>query len=170
MPSPTRLYWGKKYSNLPKLQLNRVQLDSWQWFLQVGIPDAISEITPVEDFTGKNWILEFSRHSVEKPSLTPQYALQKGLTYASALRVAAKLTNRQTGKETQGEVFLGDIPQMTDRGTFIINGVERAVINQIVRSPGVYFGAELDAASGRLLHTAELRPVRGTWLEPIPQT
>ena len=165
MPSPTRLYWGKKYSNLPKLQLNRVQLDSWQWFLQVGIPDAISEITPVEDFTGKNWILEFSRHSVEKPSLTPQYALQKGLTYASALRVAAKLTNRQTGKETQGEVFLGDIPQMTDRGTFIINGVERAVINQIVRSPGVYFGAELDAASGRLLHTAELRPVRGTWLE-----
>jgi DNA-directed RNA polymerase subunit beta len=165
MLQPSRLYWGKSYTNLPHLNLNQIQLDSWRWFLEKGIKESIAEINPVEDFTGKNWTLEFLEHSVEKPTMTPQYALTKGLTFSSALRVQAKLTNKQTSKEIAGEVFLGDIPQMTDRGTYIINGVERAVINQIVRSPGVYFGAELDAASGRLLHTAELRPIRGTWLE-----
>lgn len=163
--SPQRLYWGNTYSNVPALNLTHVQKESWQWFLDHGIRESLSEITPIEDFTGKNWLLEFSGHSVEKPTLTPQHALSKGLTYSSALRINAKLTNRQTGKVSSGEVFLGEIPQMTDRGTFVINGVERAVINQIVRSPGAYFGVELDPASGRLLHTAELRPIRGTWLE-----
>lgn len=163
--SAKRQYWGKEYSELPPLNLNQIQLDSWRWFLETGIAQSISEITPLEDFTGKNWLLELGSHSIEKPNLTPQMALQKGLTYSCPLRVSVKLTNKQTNKTTSGEVFLGDFPQMTDRGTFIINGVERAVINQLVRSPGVYFGAELDAASGRLLHTAELRPIRGTWLE-----
>jgi len=165
MPNTNRIYWGKTYSNLPTLNLNQVQLDSWVWFLEVGIKDSISEISPIEDFTGKNWHLEFMDHWIEKPNLTPQQALYKGLTYSSALRIQTKLINKQTGKESIGEVFLGDFPQMTDRGTFIINGVERTVINQIVRSPGVYFGADLDVASGRVLHTAELRPIRGTWLE-----
>ena len=160
-----RQYWGKPSGQLPPLNLNSIQLDSWKWFLETGIKDAVSEITPVEDFTGKNWLLEFSDHSLDKPSLTPQGALQKGLTYSIPLRVKVKLLNKQTQKTSLGEVFLGDIPQMTDRGTFIVNGVERVVINQIVRSPGVYFGADLDAASGRMLHTAELRPIRGTWLE-----
>ena len=160
-----REYWGKDYTNIPETNLNKIQKDSWQWFQDFGIRESISEINPIEDFTGKNWILEFIGHSIEKPTLTPQQALKKGLTFSTALRVSTKLTNRQTGKTTSGEVFLGDLPQMTDRGTFIINGVERAVINQMVRSPGVYFGAELDPASGRILHTAELRPIRGTWLE-----
>jgi DNA-directed RNA polymerase subunit beta len=160
-----REYWGNNYSGVPDLNLTQIQKESWQWFLDHGIRESLSEITPIEDFTGKNWILELSGHSVEKPSLTPQYALTKGLTYSSALRINAKLTNRQTGKVTSGEVFLGDFPQMTERGTFVINGVERAVIIQMVRSPGAYFGVDLDPATGRLLHTAELRPVRGTWLE-----
>ena len=163
--SSQRLYWGKDYPNLPKLNLNDVQLESWQWFLKTGIPQAISEVSPIEDFTGKNWTLSFGAHSVEKPNLTAAHALKKGLTYSAPLRVATSLTNKVTAKTTQAEVFLGDLPQMTTRGTFIINGVERVVINQIVRSPGVYFGAELDATSGRVLHTAELRPIRGTWLE-----
>ena len=120
---------------------------------------------PIEDFTGKNWLLEFGTYSVEKPSITSLHAIRKGLTYSSALRIRTQLTNKQTGKIASGEVFLGEIPHMTLRGTFIVNGVERAVINQIIRSPGVYFGVELDAASGKLLHTAELRPIRGTWLE-----
>ena len=163
--SNQRLYWGKDYTNLPQLNLNQVQLESWQWFLKTGISQAISEITPLEDFTGKNWTLEFGGHFVEKAKLTAAHALKKGLTYSAPLRVVAKLTNKITQKATTTEVFLGDLPQMTTRGTFIINGVERVVINQIVRSPGVYFGSELDAASGRLLYTAELRPIRGTWLE-----
>ena len=133
--------------------------------MKTGIPSAISEISPIEDFTGKNWLLEFGAHSIEKPTLTPQLAMHKGLTFSAPLRVQAKLTNKQTGKTASGEVFLGDVPQMTEKGTFVINGVERAIINQIVRSPGVYFGSQLDAASGRVLHTAELRPIRGTWLE-----
>ncbi len=165
MSKASRLYWGKSYPNIPELNLNQLQKESWQWFLETGIKKSLKEIIPIEDFTGKNWTLEFLDHSVEKPSITPQQALKKGLTYSSSLRIQAKLTNLQTGKSTSGEVFLGDLPQMTDRGTFVINGVERAIINQIVRSPGAYFGAELDAASGRILHNAELRPIRGTWLE-----
>lgn len=165
MKSAQRIYWGKSYTNLPKLNLTQIQLDSWRRFLEEGIGNALVEITPIEDFTGKNWTLQLGNHFIEKPNLSPQQALEKGLTFSSPLRLQAKLTNKQTGKDTIGEVFLGDMPQMTDRGTFIINGVERTVINQVVRSPGVYFSADLDAASGRLLHTAELRPIRGTWLE-----
>src|SRR3989338_5535074 len=161
----TRLYCGSESQALPPLNLNLIQLESWQWLLAHGTPQTLSEITPVEDFTGKNWTLELGEHSVAKPKLTPQTALHKGVTYAVPLRLQVKLTNKQTGKTTSGEVFLGDIPQMTDRGTFVVNGVERAVINQMVRSPGAYFGSQLDAASGRELATAELRPIRGTWLE-----
>lgn len=161
----TRQYWGRNFPNLPKLDLKGFQHDSWKWFLEKGIAENLQEVTPIEDFTGKNWTLELGGHSVGKPTMSAAHALKKGLTYAAPLHVQAKLTNKQTGKTTAGEVFLGDVPQMTERGTFIVNGVERVVINQIVRSPGAYFGSELDAASGRMLHTAELRPVRGTWLE-----
>jgi DNA-directed RNA polymerase subunit beta len=165
MQKTQRLYWGNQNFELPPLNLTKIQLDSWKWFLETGIAESLIEIVPIEDFTGKNWHLELSGHVIEKPTITPGQAMHKGLTYASALRVTAKLTNKQTNKTTTGEVFLGDVPQMTDRGTFIVNGVERTVINQIIRSPGVYFGAELDAPSGRMLHTAEMRPIRGTWLE-----
>lgn len=165
MASNSRLYWGKVNANLPKLNLTDVQLQSWQWFIKTGIAENLSEISPIEDFTGKNWTLEFKEHFIESPTLTPLQALQKGLSFSSPLRIIAKLTNKQTGKSVTGEVFLGEIPQMTPRGTFIINGVERAIVNQIIRSPGAYFTAELDAASGRILHMAELRPVHGTWLE-----
>ncbi len=165
MQQDKRLFWGKQIAQLPPLNLTKVQLDSWKWFLEKGIAESLSEINPIEDFTGKNWLLEFTGHVVEKPGISVGQAILKGLTYSSPLRITAKLTNKQTNKTTSGEVFLGDIPQMTERGTFIVNGVERAVINQIIRSPGVYFGAELDATSGRLMHTAEMRPIRGTWLE-----
>src|SRR3989344_4491683 len=165
MSQPNRLYWGKRYSKLPPLNLTEIQTSSWVWFLESGITESLTEISPIEDFTGKNWLLELVDHSVERPTLTAGQAAYKGLTYSSALRVTVRLTNKQTGKITSGEVFLGEIPQMTDRGTFIINGVERAVINQVIRSPGVYFGAELDPASGKMLGRAELRPIRGTWLE-----
>ncbi len=164
MPSK-RIYWGKKYSGLPPLNLTEIQTSSWRWFVSEGIAESLTEVFPVEDFTGKNWLLELGDHSVEKPAISADQAARKGLTYSSALRVAAKLTNKQTGKTTSAEVFLGEIPQMTDRGTFIINGVERVVINQVVRSPGVYFSSELDPASGKMLARAELRPIRGTWLE-----
>ena len=89
-----RNFWGKPQQQLPPLNLTKVQLDSWEWFLAKGIAESLAEISPLEDFTGKNWLLEFTGHAVEKPTLTPGQAIHKGLTYASPLRITTKLTNK----------------------------------------------------------------------------
>lgn len=161
----TRRNFGKEEKNLPKLELSLVQRESWEWFIEEGIAEELSEISPIDDFTGKNWQIILEKPSLGEPKYPPRVAQKKGLTYASPLKISATLINRRTGKRTSQDVFLGDLPQMTLRGTFIVNGVERAVINQIVRSPGVYFSGELDASSGRMLYRAEVRPLRGSWLE-----
>src|SRR4030042_6700558 len=165
MNKDPRVFLGKNYSNLPPLDLTVVQREAWQWFLNEGIAQALAEISPIEDFTGKNWVLRFEEHSFGKPSRTPALARVKGLTHDAPLKVKTTLTNKQTGKEVKQEVFLGDIPQMTTEGTFIINGIERAVVNQIVRSPGVFFTGDIDPVTGRMLYMAEIRPIRGSWLE-----
>ena len=167
MSKPKRLYWGKTNIKLPELDLIAVQTNSYNWFLQQGIKNTFRELGPIEDFTGKNWTLEFSDYAFLSPKLTPRTCKEKGLTYEMPLKVKATLTNKQTGEITTQEIFLGDIPKMTPTGTFIINGIERAVVNQLVRSPGVFFSAETDEATGRLLHKAELRPMRGSWLEAL---
>ncbi|TSC65671.1 MAG: DNA-directed RNA polymerase subunit beta, partial [Microgenomates group bacterium Gr01-1014_80] len=143
----------------------QLQLDSYNWFLAEGIGEVLEEISPIEDFTGKNWILEFGESNFGKGKYTPEVAREKGVTYDSPLKVKTSLTNKQTGQKYTQEVFLGDIPQMTDKGTFIVNGVERVIVNQIVRSPGVFFSAVDDPLTGRRLYSAELRPYRGSWLE-----
>jgi len=163
--APARFFWGKTYHNLPPLDLAEVQRESWAWFLKEGIPQVLSEISPIEDFTGKNWILEFGEHSFGKPSRTPSEARIKGLTYDVPLKVKCTLINKRTGEKVSQEVFLGDIPQMTEESTFIINGIDRAVVNQLVRSPGVYFTGDVDPVIGRMLYAAEIRPFRGCWLE-----
>ena len=160
-----RIYWGKKYKNLPELDLLAVQRESWEWFLSEGIKEKLAEISPIVDFTGKNWELYFGNHSFGKEKCSISEALRKGLTYDRPLRVEAVLINKKTGKESRKEVFLGDIPQMTPSCTFIINGIERGVVNQIIRSPGVFFTGQVDPATGKMLYTAELRPVHGSWLE-----
>src|SRR3990172_2964567 len=160
-----RRNFGKPEKNLPELDLSLIQRESWQWFLTQGISEELIEISPIEDFTGKNWQLVLKDPSLGLPGSSPRSSQEKGLTYSSPLKINANLINKRTGKEVSQEVFLGDIPQMTSRGTFIINGIERAVINQIVRSPGVYFSGELEVASGRMLYKAEVRPMHGTWLE-----
>jgi len=165
MSNSSRLYWGQKNLPLPELNLTFVQLESYQEFLEQGIAKYLREITPIEDFTGKTWELSFLGHYFEDPKLTPKQALEKGLNYDQPLRVKVKLVNKITGEETEQDVFLGDIPRMTERGTFIISGIERAVVTQLVRAPGVFFAGSVDANSGRLLHSAELRPMRGSWLE-----
>lgn len=161
----TRQYWGVTNTPLPPLDLIAVQKESWDWFLKEGIKEALTEITPVEDFTGRNWSLEFGDHHFGKPPITPEYAHHKALSYTIPLRIETKLLNKRTGKVASQEVFLGDIPHMTARGTFIINGIERAVVNQIIRSPGVYFAGEIDQATGKMLYRAELRPIHGAWIE-----
>ena len=150
---------------LVPLDLTLVQKDSWDWFLKEGITSSLSEITPIEDFTGKNWELSFGRHTILPPTITPLKAQEKGLTFAFPLKVEAQLLNKKTGKVVNQEVFLGDIPQMTEKGTFIINGIERVVVSQIVRAPGVYFSGEQELTTGHMLYRAEIRPVRGSWLE-----
>jgi len=160
-----RLYWGKEYTDLPELDLTLVQRESYQWFLEEGVKTLLAEISPVHDFTGKNWELSFSDYFFGKPRLTPLTAIEKGLTYDMQLKVVASLTNKQTGHHVTQEVFLGDIPAMTQNGTFIINGTERCVVNQLVRSPGIYFTGEVDPTTGRTLYSAEIRPMHGSWLE-----
>jgi len=162
--SNPRVSWGKS-SIRPELNLIQLQLDSYNWFLSEGIKEVLNEISPVEDFTGKNWTLSFGDFAFGKPKYTPDEAKDKGVTYDASLKVETILTNKQTEKVVRQEVFLGDVPQMTDKGTFVINGVERVIINQLVRSPGVFFSALDDPITGRRLFSAEVRPYRGSWLE-----
>lgn len=140
-----------------------VQLKSYEWLFQEGIGELLAEISPVEDFSGKLFSLEFGEYSLDKPKYDEKTAKEKNLTYKSPLRCQIKLTNKLTKKVKTTEVFLGDYPLMTERGTFIINGVERVVVSQIVRSFGVLFVSE--DTGGRRLFGAKVIPNRGAWLE-----
>lgn len=161
-----RKYWSRNHTAIiPEFNLIQLQLDSYKWFLNEGLRETLDEINPVEDFTGKNWTLELGSFSFGKPKYTSEQALIKGVTFEASLKVEAVLINKQTGQKVKQEVFMGDIPQMTDKGTFVINGVERVIINQLVRSPGAFFSATEDPITGKRLHSAEIRPYRGSWLE-----
>jgi DNA-directed RNA polymerase subunit beta len=161
----TRLNFGREEKNLPELNLSLVQKESWEKFLKEDIETELAEISPIDDFTGKNWQIVLENPVLGIPKISARLAQEKGLTYSVPLKITATLINKKTKEKSTQEVFLGDLPQMTMRGSFIVNGVERIVINQIVRSPGVYFSGELDASSGRMLYKAEVRPLRGSWLE-----
>jgi len=149
------------FENLPNLI--EVQTKSYDWFFKEGLRELLDEISPIEDFTGENYSLTFGEHYLEKPKLDEKLAREKNLTYKASLRVKAVLLNKQTEEIKEGEVFLGDFPLMTSRGTFIINGVERVVVSQIVRSYGVLLTAE--KFNSRNLFGAKIIPSRGAWLE-----
>lgn len=160
-----RTNWGRTYKSLPKLDLLAIQKNSYQWYLDYAIGEILKEISPVNDFTEKNWSLSLENYRIGKPQTTPSEAIKKGITFDAPLYVEAELLNKKTEKSQKQEIFLGDIPQMTVRGTFIINGIERAVVNQLVRSPGVFFTAAVDVVTGKQLFNAEIRPIHGSWLE-----
>jgi len=157
--------WGNKFPVAPTLDLLTIQKESYQWFEDVGIGEVLQEISPIDDFTGKNWTLTLKDYRIGKPTNDPELCLIKGLTFDAPLYAKATLLNKKTEAEIDQEVFLGDIPKMTERGTFIVNGIERAIVNQLVRSPGVFFTATQDVVTGQTLYTAEIRPVHGSWLE-----
>jgi len=163
--SPKRINWGKKYPNLPKLNLIEVQRNSWQQFLEKDFANTIRSISPITDYTGNNWILELSDVYLDPIQQDPDYCRQKGLNYSVPVRVKANLINKRTGQQKEEIVFLLNLPTMTQEGTFIISGIERGIINQLVRSPGIYFTGEQDKSTGKVLYNAELRPIRGAWLE-----
>lgn len=166
--SQTRKIWGKKRQVIPKLDFLKLQIDSYKAFLTKGIKESLDEITGekgIEDYTNKNWALKFGKHYFGKGEYDIKTARLKETNYSAPLYAEAILTNKKTEQVQTQEVFLGDIPMMTPEGTFIINGIDRAVVTQLVRAPGVTFSGDIDPISGRYLYKAELRPMRGSWIE-----
>ena len=143
--------------------LIEVQQDSYQWFLDVGIREMFQDISPIQDFTG-NLVLEFIDYSLGEPKYSVEECKERDATFAASLRVKVRLINKETGEVKEQEVFMGDFPLMTEKGTFIINGAERVIVSQLVRSPGVYYGETMDP-SGKKLYNATVIPNRGAWLE-----
>jgi DNA-directed RNA polymerase subunit beta len=168
MQQNIRQNWGQTHSILPELDLIKLQIDSYKGFLGAGIKRALQEVNGekgIEDYTGKNWSLSFGEFRFGKSKYNVTQAKSKGVTHDMPLYVEATLINKRTGDEKTQEVFLGDLPKMTKIGTFVVNGIERAVVTQLVRSPGVFFSGSMEASIGRSLYTAELRPKRGSWIE-----
>jgi len=166
VPGPKRLSFAKIHEPLPveKLDLVAIQLESFRWLKERGLHEVFEEISPIEDFTGQ-MALSFSEHRFEEPKYSQDECKEKDLTYSAPLFVTAEFVNRTTGEIKSQTVFMGDFPMMTGRGTFIINGTERVVVSQLVRSPGVYFDAAIDKATGRDVFGCKIIPSRGAWLE-----
>ncbi len=143
--------------------LIEIQTKSYEWFLRDGLKEMFEDISPIEDFTG-NLSLEFVDYSLGEPKYPVDEAKERDVTYNAPLRVKVRLLNKETGEVKEQEVFMGDFPLMTDTGTFIINGAERVIVSQLVRSPSVYFNDKVDK-NGKRGHTATVIPNRGAWLE-----
>jgi DNA-directed RNA polymerase subunit beta len=148
-------------NNLPYLA--EIQTQSYNWFLKEGLKELFDEISPVKDYTGKELELYFENYFFDEPKFSDIESQEKNLTYEAALRVQLKLVNKKTGETKIQEVYFGEIPLMTNRGTFIINGVERTVVSQLIRSSGLYLTANI--TKGRKLFGAKIIPNRGAWLE-----
>jgi DNA-directed RNA polymerase subunit beta len=163
---PPRHAFAKIDEPLPveELDLVAIQRSSFGWLTEQGLGEVFNEISAIEDFTGQ-MALSFSEHRFETPKYTAEECKTKDLTYAAPLFVTAEFVNRSTGEIKSQTVFMGDFPMMTDKGTFIINGTERIVVSQLVRSPGVYFDRAIDKATGRDMFDCKVIPSRGAWLE-----
>ncbi|MDN4593583.1 DNA-directed RNA polymerase subunit beta [Polycladomyces subterraneus] len=143
--------------------LIEIQQRSYQWFLEEGLREMFQDISPIEDFTG-NLVLEFIDYSLGEPKYSVEECKERDVTYAAPLRVKVRLINKETGEVKEQEVFMGDFPLMTETGTFIINGAERVIVSQLVRSPSVYYSTKVDK-NGKPAYTATVIPNRGAWLE-----
>ncbi len=164
---PERVSFARIPDIRPMPGLIQIQLDSFAWFKKEGLRELFAEISPIEDFTGKNLSLEFivPPEPFGKPKYSEDECRDRDSTYSAPLNVKARLMNKETGEIIEKDIFMGDFPLMTREGTFIINGAERVVVSQLVRSPGVYFTVDEDATTGRKLYAAKLIPSRGAWLE-----
>ena len=160
----SRLSFAKipKVLDIPDLLI--IQKDSFKWFIEEGLKEILDEISPIEDFSGR-FSLEFLNHYFEEPLKTLEDCKITDSTYSQPLYVTAQFLDRETGQIKQQTVFLGDFPIMSDTGTFIINGTERVIVSQLVRSPGVYFSQEIDKTSDKEVFIGKMIPGRGAWLE-----
>ena len=151
------------YIEMPNLI--KVQRDSYDWFVEEGLGEVLKDISPIEDYSG-NLVLEFFDYYMEdKTKYTVEEAKERDATYSTRLHVKVRLINRETGEIKEQEIYLGDFPLMTDSGTFVINGAERVVVSQLVRSPGCYYTEEFDTKTGKRTYTSTVMPLRGAWLE-----
>ncbi len=157
-------YFAKyKEPFIPLPNLVEIQLNSFRWFLNEGLKELFQEFSPITDYTGKEFNLEFSGFSVEEPKFDEYYAKANNFSFEAPLKVRVKLTKKETGETKEQEVFLTDLPLMTNHGTFIVNGVERVVVSQLARSFGVYF--TMNISRGKKLFGAKIIPNRGAWIE-----
>ena len=151
------------YIEMPNLI--KVQRDSYEWFIEEGLGEVLKDISPIEDYSG-NLVLEFFDYYMEeKTKYSIEEAKERDATYSTRLHVKVRLINRETGEIKEQEIYLGDFPLMTDSGTFVINGAERVVVSQLVRSPGCYYAQEFDTKTGKRTYTSTIMPLRGAWLE-----
>ncbi len=143
--------------------LIEIQQKSYRWFLEEGLRDLLNDVSPIQDFTGK-LVLEFVGYALGEPKYDVEECKERDVNYAAPLRARVRLINKETGEVKEQEVFMGDFPLMTDKGTFIINGAERVIVSQLVRSPGVYFHRTFDV-DGNPIYASTMIPNRGAWLE-----
>ena len=160
----TRKSYGKIQEIMQMPNLIQVQKDSYKWFLEKGLKEALKDMAEITDYSG-NLVLTFVDYRMDdKPKYTVKECKERDATYAAPMRLTARLYNKETGEVKDSEVYMGEFPLMTDSGTFIINGAERAIVSQLVRSPGVYFGMTHNV-TGKKLYTSTIIPGRGAWLE-----
>ncbi len=160
---PTKVFSSFSRSLVEQPNLVEVQTNSYNWFLKTGLKELFAEVSPIKDYAGKDLELHIKDYYFDAPKYDEEYSKFKDLTYEAALRVKAELINKKTNETKEQEVYFGDFPMMTNRGTFIINGVERVVVSQLIRSSGVYFTANLWRS--KKLFGAKVIPNRGAWLE-----
>ena len=159
-----RRSYAKTKNAIELSNLLEIQKKSYDWFMTEGIKEVFDDIFPVESFTG-NLTLEFGEYSFEEPRYSIKGCKDRYATYAAPIKVQARLFNQETGEVKEQEIYLGDMPIMTDSGTFIINGAERVIVSQLVRSPSAYYSREVDKKNGKHIITSQIIPTRGTWLE-----
>ena len=159
----TRRSFSKIKNTYELTDLLEIQKKSYNWFMETGIKEVFDDLFPVENFAG-TLSLEFGDYHFDEPRYSIKECKERYATFAAPLKVDVRLFNNETGEVKEQEIFLGDMPLMTDSGTFVINGAERVIVSQLVRSPSVYFNREIDK-NGRLLITSQIIPTRGTWLE-----
>ena len=159
-----RAFFSKEDALLKTPDLIAHQKESWKDFVDNGLSEIFEEINPIDDYTGKKLALRFKSYEFQAPKTTKDFAKENNLTFEAPLHVQVELTNKVTGEVKEQEIYLGDYPWMTNQGTFIINGTERVIVSQLIRSEGVYFNAET-GSDGKKYYGAKLIPVRGAWLE-----
>ena len=164
VPVRDRVSFSKLDEVLPLPDLVGIQRESFDWLLNEGLKEVLEEVSPIEDFT-EQFQLYFGKHDFKDVKFSEEECRDKDITYSQPLFVEATFVNKVTGEIKEQEVFMGDFPIMTGRGTFIINGTERVVVSQLVRSPGVYFSKDLDKTSDKDVFIAKIIPSRGAWLE-----